>query len=100
MQAAVAEAKRVTVEPEPVAPLERPPSPGRGRPQVRVGAEGEYVVEHAAAERLVGGSDLRKWAALAQLKIQLDRLGVTDALERAGVSNGDTVRFGDIELEW
>ena len=56
--------------------------------------------KHAAAERLVGGSDLRKWAALAQLKIQLDRMGVTDALERAGVSNGDTVRFGDIELEW
>ena len=101
MQAAVAEAKRVPVEPEPAAPLEPAPvAVGGGRPQVHVGAEGEYVVEHAAAERLVGGSDLRKWAALAQLKIQLDRLGVTDALERAGVSNGDTVRFGDIELEW
>ena len=101
MRAAAAEAQHAPPMPEPeVAPVPQPVAVGGGAPRVYVTAEGDYVVEHAAAERLVAGSDLRKWAGLAQLKLQLDRLGVTDALEHAGVSMGDTVRFGDIELEW
>ena len=101
VRAAAAEAQRAPAMPEPeVLPVPQPVAVGGGSPRVYVDAEGEYVVEHPAAERLVAGSDLRKWAGLAQLKLQLDRLGVTDALERAGVSNGDTVRFADIELEW
>ena len=99
MRAAAAEAKRAPAMPEP-PPAPQPVAVGGGSPRVHVTAEGEYVVEHPPAERLVAGSDLRKWAGLAQLKLQLDRLGVTDALERAGVSNGDTVRFADVELEW
>ncbi len=101
MRAAAAEAQRAPAMPEPeVVPVPQPVAVGGGAPRVYVTAEGEYVVEHPAAERLVAGSDLRKWAGLAQLKLQLDRLGVTDALEHAGVSMGDTVRFGDAELEW
>ena len=101
VRAAAAEAKQAPAMPEPEAlPVPQPVAVGGGSPRVYVTAEGEYVVEHPGAERLVAGSDLRKWAGLAQLKLQLDRLGVTDALENAGVSMGDTVRFGDIELEW
>ena len=101
VRAAAAEAKQAPAMPEPeVVPVPQPVAVGGGAPRVYVTAEGDYVVEHPGAERLVAGSDLRKWAGLAQLKLQLDRLGVTDALEHAGVSMGDTVRFGDIELEW
>ena len=59
-----------------------------------------FVVRDAKAEHLVAGSDLRMWAGRVQLKGQLNRLGVTLALEEAGVNEGDTVRFGEIELEW
>lgn len=101
MREAAAEAQQAPAMPEQeVVPVPQPVAAGGGAPRVHVNADGEYVVEHPAAERLVAGSDLRKWAGLAQLKLQLDRLGVTDALEHAGVSMGDTVRFGDIELEW
>ena len=63
--------------------------------------EGEvFVVESTQAERFVAGSDLRGWAGRVQLKLILDDLGVTQALEDAGISIGDTVRFGEIELEW
>jgi len=67
--------------------------------QVRVEA-GVFVVSDDRAVRLVGGSDLSLWAGRAQLKFQLDRLGVTGALEAAGIRHRDTVRFGEIELEW
>ena len=99
MRAAAAEAKRAPAMPEP-PPAPQPVAVGGGPRASTSTRRASYVVEHAAAERLVAGSDLRKWAGLAQLKLQLDRLGVTDALEHAGVSMGDTVRFGDIELEW
>jgi Obg family GTPase CgtA-like protein len=31
---------------------------------------------------------------------RLGRMGVVNALRRAGVQEGDAVRFGDIELRW
>ena len=74
------------------APARRP---GKVR---KVGAV--YVVDNEAATRLVGGTDLNAWAGRVQLKAQLDRLGVSRALKRAGAKIGDTVQFGDIELEW
>ncbi len=62
--------------------------------------EGVFRVEHTRAESLVEGSDLGKWAGRAQLKLQLDRLGITTALEEAGIEAGDVVHFGNVELEW
>ena len=59
-----------------------------------------FVVEDAAAERLVAGSDIRGWVGRVQIKAQLTKMGVTKSLENAGVKLGDTVRFGEIELEW
>jgi GTP-binding protein len=59
-----------------------------------------YVVENVAAARLAGGSDLNAWAGRVQLKAQLDRLGVSRALERAGCEIGDIVWLGDVEMEW
>jgi GTP-binding protein len=37
---------------------------------------------------------------MARLEQQLRRMGVTQALEQAGVQPGDTVAFGKTTLEW
>ena len=73
---------------------------GAGKPVEVVLENGVFVVIDGDVERLVAGSDLTKWSGRAQVKGYLDRLGVTDALEAAGIQHRDTVRFGDIELEW
>lgn len=83
--------------PEPVAAVSDVAHAGMDRVTKSNGA---YLVLDDQAVRLVGGSDIGKWAGRAQLKLQLDRLGVTRALEDAGIDFGDTVRFGDIEIEW
>ena len=68
-------------------------------PKVRK-AEGVYEVLDERAVRFVEGSNLREWAGRVQVKLRLDRLGVTRALEEAGIKHGDMVRFGKLELEW
>ncbi|GAH87405.1 unnamed protein product, partial [marine sediment metagenome] len=41
------------------------------------------------------------WAEVRwQLKRQLARLGVSKALERAGIKPGDRVRCGNLEWDW
>jgi GTP-binding protein len=35
-----------------------------------------------------------------RLQITLEKMGVTKALEEAGVQVGDVVRFGKVELYW
>jgi Obg family GTPase CgtA-like protein len=45
-------------------------------------------------------TDLRHDDAAAELQRRLSRMGVIEALERAGAGSGDTVRIGDTELEW
>ena len=86
-------------KPLPVAALEAQPEGSQGQPVVLV-EDGVYVVLNDQAVRLVAGSDLGRWAGRAQVKVHLDKLGVTQAAEAAGIQPGDTVRFGDIELEW
>jgi GTP-binding protein len=51
-------------------------------------------------ERLVAMTDLESDDGVAYLQQQLGRLGVFDALERAGVQVGDTVHIGNWETEW
>jgi GTP-binding protein len=75
------------------------PAPRRRRTEVRV-INGTYEVINDRAERFAAGSALGQWAGRVQLRLQLDRLGVTRALEEAGIKEGDTVRFGKIELVW
>lgn len=50
--------------------------------------------------RLVEMLALQSPESRAEAMRRLGRMGVVGALRRAGVSEGDAVRFGDIELRW
>jgi GTP-binding protein len=62
--------------------------------------EDEYRVRGKRVERLVAMTDLASDEGITYLQKQLERLGVFEALERAGVEVGDTVNIGEWETEW
>ena len=67
----------------------------------RVYKEGDtFVVVAPELERIVAGTDVTSPGMHWQLKRQLARLGVSKALERAGIKPGDRVRCGDLEWDW
>ncbi|HEY7348224.1 MAG TPA: GTPase ObgE [Ktedonobacterales bacterium] len=59
-----------------------------------------FVVRGKRAERAVVMTDQESEEGMARLENTLQRMGVTRALEEAGVQPGDTVRFGKVELIW
>jgi GTP-binding protein len=59
-----------------------------------------YRVRGKRVERMVVMTDLNSEEGIDHLQKQLDRLGVFEALERAGVQVGDTVKMGEWETEW
>jgi len=76
------------------------------RPQPRgIGAsvhkEGDtFVVVAPELERLVAKTGETSAEVWWQLKKRLTRLGVSKALEKAGIKPGDKVRCGSLEWEW
>jgi GTP-binding protein len=69
--------------------------------RVRVYRDNEIIiVECYQAERIVAGSDLGDSRVLIQLRRELRELGVLKKLENAGVRHGDTIRIGNVEMEW
>jgi GTPase len=66
-----------------------------------VSKEGDiYVVRGKRVERTVGMTNQDSEESMDRLQVTLAKMGVTRALEEAGVVPGDTVRFGKIELYW
>ena len=59
-----------------------------------------YRVRGKRVERLVAMTDLVSEEGVEHLQRQLDRQGVFEALEGAGVEVGDTVQIGEWETEW
>ena len=86
--------------PDPEAPAHVPrmrrPGP---RPRVERTEDG-YAVACAPAERILEASNLGAWRARMQFHRELERLGVIEALQRAGAGSGDTVRIADFEFVW
>ncbi|HEY1298811.1 MAG TPA: GTPase ObgE [Chloroflexota bacterium] len=68
--------------------------------QVEALEEGMYRVHGKRVERLVAMTDLASDEGTDYLQKQLQRLGVFQALEQAGVQVGDTVLIGAWETEW
>ncbi|MDE0005065.1 MAG: GTPase ObgE [Rhodospirillaceae bacterium] len=62
--------------------------------------DGAWRVAGRSVERTVAMTDLENDEALQWLQRRFDQLGVTTALNKAGVQQGDTVRVGSAELEW
>lgn len=76
----------------------RPQPKGAG---ASVHKEGDaFVVVASGMERIVARVDMTDPEVRWQLQRQLTRLGVSKALERAGVKPGDKVRCGNFEWEW
>jgi GTP-binding protein len=61
---------------------------------------GVFRVEGRQLERLVARTDWRYDESVRRLHRALEGLGVTKALEEAGVKEGDSVYVGETELEW
>jgi GTP-binding protein len=67
---------------------------------VEVAGEDLYRVRGKRVERMVAMTDLASEEGVDYLQKQLERQGVFEALERAGVQIGDTVQIGNWETEW
>ena len=86
-----------------VAGKEVPKAVFRPQPRggVNVSKEGDtFTVRATEFERIAAKVDVTNPEVRRQLRRQLVRLGVTKALEKAGVRPGDKVRCGDFEWEW
>jgi GTP-binding protein len=63
-------------------------------------ADGAYRVRGKRVERLAAQTNFDVEESAERFQRDLERLGVDAELRRAGVTPGDTVRFGEVELEW
>ncbi len=61
---------------------------------------GRYAVEGRRLAAMAEMLNLAEDEARAEFFRRLTRFGVTAALRRAGVKNGDRVRFGETEITW
>jgi Obg family GTPase CgtA-like protein len=59
-----------------------------------------FEVQGDRVEHLVEHTNLDSEGSLERFQSQLDRLGVNEALEAAGVETGDSVRIGGVEFEY
>jgi GTP-binding protein len=89
-----AEAER---SPKPAGPVLRP-EPDDAYTIRR--EQGIFIVSGKRVERLVVMTDQESTEGMARMEHTLQRMGVTQALEEAGVQPGDVVRFGKVELIW
>jgi len=62
--------------------------------------QGIYIVRGKRVERAVGMTDLENEEGMDRLQVTMSKMGVSKALEEAGVKVGDVVRFGKVELYW
>jgi GTPase len=61
---------------------------------------GVFVVRGKRVERAVAMTNQESDESMDRLQITMSKMGVSKALEEAGVKVGDTVRFGKVELYW
>ena len=65
----------------------------------RAGA-GAFLVRGTNVERLARRTDLANEDALVRMHLELQNMGVIQALSRAGAKAGDAVFIGDVQLEY
>ena len=62
--------------------------------------ENRWRVVGRRVERVVAMTNMDNYDSLAALQVEFDKMGISKALEKAGVVVGDTVYFGKASLEW
>jgi GTPase len=93
------EAERIATQ--PIADMEGPvlrPQPEDAFLITR--EKGVFIVKGKRVERAVNMTNLESDESMDRLQMTLAKMGVTKALEEAGVQVGDKVRFGKVELYW
>ena len=81
------------------SPKRAVPRPRRLPESVRL-EDGVYVVESERLERLSALADTRDQRVLLQLWREMRRTGMADKLIDEGIEVGDTIRIGEVEVEW
>lgn len=61
---------------------------------------GEWIVSGKRIERVAAMTNWDYYEAIARFQRILEAMGIRQALEEAGVQEGDTVLIGSVELEW
>ncbi len=61
---------------------------------------GIFIVHGKRVERAVAMTNQESDEGMDRLQVTMEKMGVTTALEEAGVKVGDLVRFGKVELYW
>ena len=62
--------------------------------------DGVYIVESERLERLSALADTRDQRVLLQLWREMRRSGMAEKLIDEGIEVGDTIRIGEVEVEW
>jgi GTP-binding protein len=68
--------------------------------KINRGVDGAYELEGRRIERLAAQTDFENDESAGRFQRELARMGVVEELKKAGVEEGDTVRIGEVELEW
>ncbi len=81
------------------------PKPARETPEDKSfniirDADGVYHVQGQYIERVVKMTKWEYYDAVMRFQRIMEALGITEALRAKGVREGDTVRIGEMELEW
>ena len=61
---------------------------------------GEFIVEGKAVQRLMGRINIEDNESMYYLQKCLKNMGIEDELIRMGVTEGDSVKLDEWELEW
>ena len=89
--------------PKETAPLDQVRAAPRQRPHLanRVWVEDDvYVVQSEILERLAANADPRDPRVIVQLWREMERRGLARDLVDAGIEAGNTIRIGEVEVEW
>jgi GTP-binding protein len=88
---------------EPTLPAQqevRAQPPRRREPESVYKEDGTYVVVSEDLERLAALADTRDQRVVLQLWREMTRRGLARRLTDAGIEAGDTIRIGQVEVEW
>ncbi|TMC23147.1 MAG: GTPase ObgE [Chloroflexi bacterium] len=92
------EAERAALQPSAEGPVLRPQPDDAFT--VTKEQPGVFLVRGKRVERAVSMTNQESEEGMDRLQVTLEKMGVTKALEDAGVKVGDLVRFGKVELYW